>query len=251
MREVIVSAGDAVTAKLVQQAGFDGIWVSGFEACARLGLPDNGSITMIEMLNISKPIVEAVNIPVWVDVDTGYGNFQRTVREFEKIGVAGVCVQDDEEGCKTNSLWGGKTPLMDIEAFCKKIDVKRKSLKIIARTESIIRGYPIEETMKRLDAYTLFADILLPHTRSADKLNHVGITAKPYAIVPTKFPYYTNSRLFSMGYSMIIWANQTERVKIKSIRDCLGNLKTGDCADYIESNLSASLDEMKGLMADE
>src|SRR3990167_11092527 len=119
-KQVIVSAGDAITAKLIEEAGFDGIWVSGFEASARLGLADNGSITMTEMLNVAKPIVDAVNIPVWVDVDTGYGNFQRTVREFEKIGVTGVCVQDDLEGHKTNSLWGGKTPLMGIEDFCKK-----------------------------------------------------------------------------------------------------------------------------------
>ena len=58
---------------MVQEKGFDGIWISGFEASARLGLADNGSITMTEMLNIAKPIVDSVKIPVYVDVDTGYG----------------------------------------------------------------------------------------------------------------------------------------------------------------------------------
>lgn len=249
-KQIIVSAADAITARLVEEAGFDGIWISGFEATARLGLADNGSITMTEMLNIAKPIVNSVKIPVWVDVDTGYGNFQRTVNEFERIGVTGVCVQDDLDGCKTNSLWGGKTPLMPIEDFCKKIDVKREKIKIMARTESIIRGYDMLETMKRLGAYTVFADVLLPHTREVEKLNYAS-EGIPYAIVPTKFPHYTNRKLFKMGYSMVIWANQTERVKIKSTREALRILKDQDCALHIEENLSASLDDMKGLTPSE
>ncbi|GAH34452.1 unnamed protein product, partial [marine sediment metagenome] len=68
-RLVIVSAGDAVTAKLIEEAEFDGIWVSGFEASARLGLADNGCITMTEMLNTTKTIVDTTTLPVIVDVD--------------------------------------------------------------------------------------------------------------------------------------------------------------------------------------
>lgn len=259
-RQVIISAGDAITAKLIEEAGFDGIWISGFEASARLGLADNGSITMTEMLNIAKPIVDAVHIPVWVDVDTGYGNFQRTVREFEKIGVTGVCIEDNIPQLKQNSLWGAAIPLLNEELFCNKIKVKRDKLKIIARTEAIIRGYGIDEAKKRLASYYQSgADILLPHTRDAnlilqDILNMItfnGVIEAPLAIVPTKFPQYTNQQLFDMGYSMIIWANQTERVKIKATRECLGSLKGSDCAEFIEANLSSTLDDMKGLMPDD
>ena len=251
MNQVIVSAGDAITAKLVEQAGFDGIWISGFEASARLGLADNGSITMTEMLNVAKPIVDAVKIPVWVDVDTGYGNFQRTVREFEKIGVTGVCVQDDEEGCKTNSLWGGNSPLMDMKEFGKKIGVKRETIKVMARTEAIIRGMGNLEALKRMKEYEYSgADVVLPHIRNINDLKTWAMD-KPTAIVPTKLPQYTNQQLFDMGYSMIIWANQTERVKIKATRECLGSLKGSDCAEYIEAHLSATLDEMKGLTPDD
>lgn len=245
-RQVLVSAGDAITAKLVEQAGFDGIWVSGFEASARLGLADNGSITMTEMLNVAKPIVEAVSIPVWVDVDTGYSNFARTVREFERIGVTGVCVQDDDPAHKTNSLWGGKTPLMGKVEFAKKINVPRKKLKVMARTEALIRGYGYQEALSRLYCYRSKgkADWVLPHIRSR------SIRRWPFkrcAIVPTKFPEYTNTRLFSVGYSMVIWANQTERVKIKAIREALQVLKKEGSAENIEKNLSASLDDMRGL----
>ena len=250
-KQVIVSAGDAITAKLIEEAGFDGIWVSGFEASARLGLADNGSITMTEMLNIAKPIVDSVNIPVWVDVDTGYGNFKRTVREFEKIGVTGICVQDDEEGHKTNSLWGGRSPLMHTHDFGKKITVQRKYIKIMARTESLIRNDNLNEAINRLKHYSdCGADILLPHIRNSEYLKQ-WIVDKPAAIVPTKFPQYTNKQLFDMGYSMVIWANQTERVKIKATREALKSLKENDCALDIENNLSATLDDMKGLTPSE
>lgn len=249
LKQVIVSAGDALTAKLVQEAGFGGIWVSGFEASARLGLADNGSITMTEMLNITKPIVDAVSIPVWVDVDTGYGNFQRTVREFEKIGVEGVCVQDDLPHLKTNSLWGGKVPLMDAQEFGQKISVKRERIKIMARTEALIREYGEEEALNRLTIYIASgADYVLPHARSInDLLVPPASYSKPFAIVPTKFPQLSSQRLFGMGYSMVIWANQTERVKIKATRECLGSLMGSDCAEFIEAHLSSTLDDMKGL----
>lgn len=251
-KSVLVSAADCVTAKLVEQAGFDGIWVSGLEASTRLGLPDNGSISMTEMLNIVKPIVQAVKIPVWVDVDTGYGNFARTVKEFELIGATGVCVQDDEEGQKTNSLWGGKTPLMSKEKFGDKLNSAGawddRKIKIMARTETLIRGGTIEDAWDRM-AYYLHcgADVVLPHVRSSDKIV-VPNNGTLYAIVPTKFPQYTNQKLFDMGYSMVIWANQTERVKIKSTRDALKIMKDDDCAKTVEDSLSATLDEMKGLV---
>lgn len=249
-RQIVVSAGDAITAKLVEQAGFDGIWISGFEVCSRMGIPDNGSLTMTEMLNVAKLIVDAVSIPVWVDVDTGYGNFKRTVSEFEKIGVAGVCVEDIHEGVKTNSLWGGPLPLMDMEEYGKKISVRRNGLKIIARTEAMIRGHGKAEALKRILHYhKCGAEYVLPHVRKASDI--LTYPTLDMVIVPTKFPNYTNEDFFDMGYSMVIWANQTERVKIKAIRECLGSIKGSDCAEYVEAHLSVDLEDMKGLTPDD
>lgn len=249
MGKVIVSAGDALTARLVEEAGFDGIWVSGFEVCARLGIPDNGTITRDEMLIATKPIVKATRLPVYVDVDTGYEDFHRTVIEFERIGVKGVCIEDNVVP-KTNSLWGGKLPLMDADEFGNKISVVRGRMEIIARTEAIIRGYGLEEAERRLRLYYEYgADILLPHSRDSRYIFCADMPA-PMAIVPTKFPEYTNEALFKLGYSMVIWANQTERVKIKSIREALRILKQDDSAFHIEDRLSVTLDDMKGLMPD-
>jgi phosphoenolpyruvate phosphomutase len=255
MGKILVSSGDAITAKLVEEAGFDGIWVSGFEACARLGIADNGSITMTEMLNITKPIVEATTLPVYVDVDTGYGNFRRTIKEFENIGVTGICVEDNLP-CKENSLWGGQRPLMDIQQFCDKINIPH-SIDIIARTEALIRFHAKEEAIARASAFDKAgADIILIHSRETtgnEALEIIKeakniIPSKKFAIVPTKFPHLTNSDLFNAGYDMVIWANQMERVKIKAIRNALFSLKVCCSAESIEKTLSATLDDMRNLM---
>lgn len=242
---ILISAADAIGAKLVKEAGYDGIWVSGFEATARLGLPDNGSITLHEMLTISRPIVEAISLPVYVDCDTGYGNFRRTVREFERIGVAGVCIEDVEPEYKQNSLWGEKVPLMDMHKFAQKLKVPRK-IAIIARTEALVRGYGVGECLLRLATYRgAGADMLFPHSRT-EPLNLRGLLYD-VVIAPTKFPQYTNEQLYDMGYDMIIHANQTERTKIRAVRNMLATLKKHDRMLEAEKDLCATLEDMKGL----
>lgn len=257
---VIVSAGDAITAKLVEEAGFDGIWISGFEASARLGLADNGCITMTEMLNIVKPIVDSISLPVIVDVDNGYGglqNFIRAVKEFEKTGCSGVCVEDNIFP-KINSLWGGKIPLLPMEEHGAKIRAgkdtqKTRDFVIIARTEALIRGYGMAEAVKRAEYYAKSgADMVLIHSREptgkeALKIPRHWKLNTPLVTVPTKFPQITNKQLFDTGFSMVILANQTERVKIKAIRESLKIMKKYDCVLPVEKGLSVSLDDMKNL----
>jgi cytidyltransferase-like protein len=257
---ILVSAGDAVTAKLIEEAEFNGIWVSGFEASARLGLVDNGCITMTEMVHTAKPIVEATVLPVVVDVDNGYGgihNFIRAVKEFEKIGCAGVCVEDNIFP-KVNSLWGVKVPLLSMEEHGLKIKAgkdaqKTKDFIIIARTEALIRGYGMDEAIKRAKHYAACgADMVLMHSREASGKEALEIPKHwkqktPLAIVPTKFPQVTTRKLLDAGFSMIILANQTERVKIAAIRESLKIIKSHDSVFPIEKGLSATLDDMRDL----
>ena len=156
---------------------------------------------------------------------------------------------------KQNSLWGGKTPLMDMKEFAQKIAIKRKIM-IIARTEALIRGYFLEEALKRARYYAKHgADVVLVHTRDqiGKEACNVAKNLKSgikLAIVPTKFPHFTNKRLFDIGYSMVIWANQTERCKIKAIRQALKVMKAEDCAYSIELGMSATLDDMKNLTSE-
>jgi len=99
-KRIIVAPGafDALSARLVEQAGFPAIYVTGAGvASSRLGLPDIGLATMNEVLEAAKNIVGVTNVPVICDTDTGYGNalnLMRTTREFERIGVAAIQVED-------------------------------------------------------------------------------------------------------------------------------------------------------------
>ena len=148
-KTTFVSAGDAITAKLVKEAGFDGIWVSGFEVTARMGLKDDGRITMTEMIIASRPIIQSTKLPVIIDVDTGYSNFERTIIEFELLGAFGICVEDNLPD-KENSLFGGAHELLPASEFSKKIEaVRKRKIKIIARTEALIRGKTLSEATRQ------------------------------------------------------------------------------------------------------
>src|SRR5205814_2802732 len=96
---MIVAPGayDGITAKLIQQAGFAAVYMTGAGTAATLGYPDFGLVTMSEMVTNARRIVAAVEIPVIADADTGYGNelnVVRTVREYEISGVAGIHIED-------------------------------------------------------------------------------------------------------------------------------------------------------------
>ncbi|HEX5646166.1 MAG TPA: isocitrate lyase/PEP mutase family protein, partial [Nitrospira sp.] len=95
----IVGAHDALSARLIERAGFDGIWASGFAISASMKcIPDASFIDSSEQLAIERNIVEAVSIPVIADCDTGYGNalnVMRTVNDRERAGVAGICIEDN------------------------------------------------------------------------------------------------------------------------------------------------------------
>ena len=254
-KQIIVSAGDSLTAKLVEKMGFDGIWVSGFETSARLGLPDNGSITMTEMLRETEKIVKAVSIPVYVDVDTGYGNYKRTVQEFRDIGAAGICVEDNILP-KTNSLWGDKQVLKDPQAMADMLSsVKYKDFTVIARTEALIRGFGGHIALERAKLYAeTGVGMVCIHSRDSKGVEALQMALEwksevPLCSIPTMFPQVTSDELFKAGYSMVVWANQTERMKLKAITQGLKELKLSGHASSIEDRC-ISIKELKDLSND-
>src|SRR6476660_5185291 len=94
-----VGAHDALSAKLLQLAGFDAIWASGFAISASLKcIPDASFITSSEQLEVERNMAEAITIPVIADCDTGYGNalnVMRTVNDRERAGIAAICIEDN------------------------------------------------------------------------------------------------------------------------------------------------------------
>lgn len=254
---VIVSANDAITAKLVEEFGFDGIWVSSFESSANLGLVDNETINLSDMINIVRPIVNSVDIPIIVDIDTGYGSIEqvvRAVKELENVGASAITIEDNIFP-KSNSLWGKQLPIINMEKHGAKIKACKEvtdKILVIARTEALIRGYGKKEALKRANYYAdCGADIVLIHSREVTGKEALEIPKLwkrdiPLVIIPSKFPQLTNKELFDAGYSIVIFANHTMRAKIFGIKKILKILKSKQNAKDIEPYI-ATLDEFRNL----
>jgi 2-methylisocitrate lyase-like PEP mutase family enzyme len=124
-KKILVAPGayDAMSAKLIEAAGFEAVYMTGFgTAASLLGVPDIGLITMTEMVGNAKRISDAVNIPVIADADTGYGNHLnviRTIREYEKAGVAAIHIEDQMFPKKCGHMEGSK--LIPLEEMATKV----------------------------------------------------------------------------------------------------------------------------------
>ena len=167
-------AYDCITARLVEQAGFDAVYMTGAGTAATLGYPDYGLVTMSEMADNAGRIAAATGIPVIADADTGYGNelnVVRTVREFEKRGVAGIHIEDQGFQKKCGHL--EDKVVIPIEEYAAKIRAAASAKQepdflIIARTDArAVLGF--DESIRRanaaLDAGADMAFVEAPQTR--------------------------------------------------------------------------------------
>ena len=139
---VVPGAYDCITAKLIAQAGFDAVYMTGAGTAAALGYPDFGLLTMSEMAANARRIAAAVDLPLIADADTGYGNelnVFRTVREYETAGVAGIHLEDQQFPKKCGHLDGKEiVPREDWLAKIRAAAAARRDprLLIIARTDA-------------------------------------------------------------------------------------------------------------------
>src|SRR5262245_27760552 len=156
----LMEAHSGLSAKIVEEAGFPGIWASGLSISASLGLRDSNEASWTQVLEVLEFMAESTALPILVDGDTGYGNFnnvRRLVRKLCERGVAGVCIED-KLFPKTNSFIGERQPLADIEEFCGRIKAGKDSQSdddfvIVARTEALISGHGLDEALLRAAAY--------------------------------------------------------------------------------------------------
>ena len=116
----LMEAHSGLSAKIVEEAGFRGIWASGLTISASLGLRDSNEASWTQVLEVLEYMSDATTLPILVDGDTGYGNFNNVRRLVKKLGernIAGVCIED-KLFPKTNSFIGEDQPLAEIEEFC-------------------------------------------------------------------------------------------------------------------------------------
>lgn len=233
--EFLMEAHNGLSAKIAEEAGFKGIWGSGLSISASLGVRDNNEASWTQVLEVVEFMSDATKIPILLDGDTGYGNFnnmRRLVMKLEQRGVAGVCIED-KIFPKTNSFLRGEAqPLADIEEFCGKIKAGQDTKSdddfcIIARVEALIAGWGMAEALKRAEAYRLAgANGILMHSKIS-KADEILAFMKewgerkstcPIVIVPTKY-YSTPTNVFrESGVSVCIWANHLMRSAVSAMQ---------------------------------
>ena len=170
-----MEAHNGLSAKIVEEAGFRGIWASGLTISASLGLRDSNEASWTQVLDVLEFMADATTLPILVDGDTGYGNFnnvRRLVRKLGERGIAGVCIED-KLFPKTNSFIGEAQPLADIDEFCGRIKAGKDSqtdddFVLVARVEALISGRGMDEALRRAEAYhAAGADAILIHSKKS------------------------------------------------------------------------------------
>jgi phosphoenolpyruvate phosphomutase len=207
------------------------VWASGLALSASLGVRDANEASWTQVLDIIEFMSDSTSIPILLDGDTGYGNFnnlRRLVRKLEQRDIAGVCIED-KLFPKTNSFLSEHQELADIDEFCGKIKAGKDTqldddFCIVARVEAFIAGWGVDEVLKRAIAYhEAGADAVLIHSKITAFDEIASFMREwddrgPVVIVPTKY-YQTPTSIFrEYNISLVIWANQLMRSAITAMK---------------------------------
>ena len=228
----LMEAHNGLSARIVEEAGFGGIWASGLSIATALGVRDSNEASWTQVLEILEFMSDATSIPILMDGDTGYGNFnnmRRLVRKLCQRGIAGVCIED-KLFPKTNSFIGGGQPLADIDEFCGKIKAGKDSQTdgefcVVARIEALISGWGLDEALHRAEAYhEAGADALLVHSKESTAGEILAFMREwdqrcPVVIVPTTYYGTPTAQFRAAGISAVIWANHNLRASINAMRE--------------------------------
>lgn len=246
----LMEAHSAVSAKVAENAGFEGIWASGLSMSAAMGVRDNNELSWSQVLDQLEFMADATRVPILVDGDTGYGNFnnfRRFVRKLCDRGIAGVCIED-KVFPKTNSFLGEGQELAPVEEFCGKIRAGKDSqtlrdFSVVARIEALIAGRGMDEALMRADAYaTAGADALVIHSKKerADEIlefcrqwDH----RVPVILIPTKYYRTPTETLRASKASTVIWANHSFRASVQAMIETCEMLKAQETLIEVESRV--------------
>ena len=261
-KKPIVKVGgayDALSAKLVETSGFDAIWAGSFAISATHALPDASILTMTDFLRATENMVDACNIPVIADCDTGFGgpaNVSHAVKKYEKAGIAGISIEDKIFPKQNSLLENSKQELLPEKDFVSKIIAARESKKdqnfmIIARTEALIAEKGMDEAIRRALAYeNAGADAILIHSKKNTPDEIFEFSEKwdgtiPLVVVPTAYPSVKLNELVSHKIKMIIYANQSLRAAHNIMSKILKDIIEKESLDDVKIDLSSMNDIFK------
>lgn len=252
----LMEAHNAMSAKIAEESGFQALWASGLSISASLGLSDRNEASWTQVMDVVDFMVDHTSVPILLDGDTGFGNFnnvRRLVRKLSQRGVAGVCMED-KLFPKVNSFIGAGQDLASIGEFCGKLRAAKDSQQnpdfcVVARIEALISGCPMEEALKRADAYSdAGADAILIHSKKSDGKEIIEFCRLwdrtcPIVIVPTKYHTMPSAEFRAAGVSSVIWANHSLRASISAMRDVTRKIYAQESVSQVEAEI-ATLDDV-------
>ncbi|MEL7623043.1 MAG: isocitrate lyase/PEP mutase family protein [Clostridiales bacterium] len=237
--KLIIAPGahDALTAKIVGKVGFDAVYMTGYgQSASHLGEPDAGLMTMSEMVMRANTFVEAAGVPVIADADTGFGNainVIRTIREYEKAGVAVIQLEDQVMPKKCGHMTGRQVISKDEMVGKIKAAVDARidpDFMIMARTDArTVHG--IEEALERGVAYQeAGADIIfIESPESEEEMKKINEAISVYTLANMveggRTPLVPNDKLAAMGYNLVIYPTASTYVTTKAMLDLMEGLK--------------------------
>jgi len=257
--QLLVAPGcfDGLSARLVQEAGFETAYLSGGAVARSMGIPDIGLVTMSESIERAVQVVSAINIPIIADADTGYGNavnLVRSVREFERAGVAAIHIEDQITPKRCGHL-DGKEVISQAEMELKlKAALAARTdpdFCIIARTDARgVNGF--DDAVKRANAFAkLGVDaIFLEAPQSEEELAEIPRRVPNIPLLVNVFkggktPMLPKNRLETMGYRIAIYPSETQRAAIHAMRTALSTLKREGTTESIDASLTTFKDRDK------
>ncbi len=237
-RTVLVpGAYDAFSAKILKQVGFKVLYMTGSGVTASLtGMPDVGILTMTEMVNQARNIVNAVDLPLICDADNGYGNpinIMRTVKEYERAGVAGIHIEDQVAPKKCGHFEGKQ--IIPPEEMIKKIEAaiyarEDNDFLLIARTDArSVKG--LEEALGRARLYAqMGADmVFIESPESVEELSTISRRLSNISLLVNmveggKTPTLPFEQLEEMGFKIILYPTSSIRAVAKTLQELAGHL---------------------------
>ncbi|MDA9391958.1 phosphoenolpyruvate phosphomutase [Bradyrhizobium sp. CCBAU 45394] len=259
----LMEAHDGLSAAIAERAGFKGLWASGLSIACSLGYRDANEASWSQLVDAIERIVDSSQLPVLVDGDGGFGNFNNArllARKLRERGAAGVALEDS---CfpKLNSFVGNRHPLADVDEFCGRLravkDTVANDLVLVARIEALIAGHGMHEALSRAHVYKeAGADAILIHSRSSSADEIVSFANAwqnrlPVVIVPTKYYRTPTSEYRRADISTVIWANHSMRAAVAAMRRVCGRIFAEENVATIEPDIAPLEDIFELLSYDE
>jgi len=242
----VPGAYNPLTAKLIEEIGYDAVYVSGGVMSNDLGYPDIGLTTLQDVSARSKQIARVTNLPTIVDIDTGFKSCKKTIQTFEKFGITAVHIEDQVERKRCGHL--DNKELISKEKMIKKIKEcvkakKDKNFKIIARSDAKnVEG--IDKMIDRCKAYVdAGAEIIFPEAL-ADEKDFEKVRKSLNCFLLANMTEFGKSKLLNfkkleeLGYNIVIYPVTTQRLAMQ-------NVESGLRAIYADGHQNNILDKMQ------